>query len=122
MVRKDWKVPFPVVTDICECGAVQYMHTFDRERRYTNGVLVECKHCKPTEPEILFPHVYKRVFRDVACRYIQRFGGSTFAVQTEIDDCEIYLRDRFGEVIASVSLRNQFSEKIDKTAFEGMPY
>ena len=99
------------------------MHTFDTQRSYSNGVLVACKHCKPAdEPEILFPHVYKRVFRDVACRYIQRFGGSTFAIQTDADDAEIYLRDRFGEVIATVSLLDQFPKPLAESVFADMPY
>ena len=75
-----------------------------------------------TEPEILFPHVYKRTWRDVARRYIQRFGGSTFSVQTAADDAEIYLRNRQGTPIATVSLLNRFPEKVDPSTFEGMPY
>ena len=75
-----------------------------------------------SEPEILFPHVYRRVFRDTACRYIRRFGGQTFSVQTAIDDCEIYLRNRHGLTIATVSLLNRFPEKVDTAIFDDMPF
>ena len=93
--------------------------------------LVECSECKKkaqagkqTEPEILFPHVYKRVNRDVVCRYIQRFGGSTFSVQTAADDCEIYLRNRHGATIATISLLNRFPETPPEndSVFADMPY
>lgn len=89
--------------------------------------LVRCSACKPngqTEPEILFPHVYRRVNRDVVCRYITRFGGSTFSMQTAADDCEIYLRNRHGATIATVSLLNRFPETPPEndSVFADMPY
>ena len=124
--RNDWRVPFPVVDEICQCGAVSYQHTFDRDRYTINGVLVQCSACKPKSladaPSVLFPHVYKRTHRDVACRYLRRFGGATFSVQTDADDAEIYLRNRHGETIATVSLRNRFSEQVDESIFSDMPF
>ena len=97
--------------------------------------LVHCSNCeqrhpKPnanqpngqTEPEILFPHVYRRVNRDVACRYIRRFGGSTFSVQTAIDDCEIYLRNCLGLTIATVSMFDKFPKPQDEQVFDEIPY
>ena len=42
------------------------------------------------------------IHRDIACRYIQRFDGSTFAVPTAADDADIYLRNALGLTIAKV--------------------
>lgn len=64
----------------------------------------------------------RRVRRDVACRYIAMFGGSTFNVQTDADDCEIYLRNKHGETIASVSLLNRFPEPVNESIFDEMPF
>ena len=50
----------------------------------------------------------RKIHRDVAVRYIERFGGSTFVVQTEIDDCETYLRNSLGLTIATVSQFEKF--------------
>ena len=89
--------------------------------------LVRCSKCqtprtRQTEPEILFPHVYRRVNRDVVCRYIRRFSGSTFSVQTAADDCEIYLRDRHGKTIATVSLFDRYPKPPADSVFADMPY
>ena len=87
--------------------------------------LVRCTACKPngqTEPEILFPHVYRRVFRDTVCRYIRRFGGSTFSVQTAADDCEIYLRDKHGRTLASVSFLDRYPKPPAPSTFADMPF
>ena len=86
--------------------------------------LVRCSECeKPkADPQILVPHVYKRVFRDVACRYIARFGGSTFMVQTDADDAEIYLRNPHGEVIATVSMFDRFPKQVDENELADIPF
>lgn len=86
--------------------------------------LINCSDChlKRREPRLLFPHAYKRVNRDVACRYIAMFGGATFSVQTDADDCDIYLRDKHGETIASVSMLNRFPEPVDESLFSEMPF
>ena len=55
----------------------------------------------------------RKIHRDVAIRYIERFGGSTFVVQTEIDDCEIYLRNAFGLAIATVSMFDKFPKTVE---------
>ena len=52
----------------------------------------------------------RKIHRDVAVRYIERFGGSTFVVQTEIDDCEVYLRNSLGLTIATVSQFDKFQK------------
>ena len=64
----------------------------------------------------------KRVGRDVATRYILRFGGSTRAIQTDVDDMEVYLQNHFGLVIATVSMHNTFPEKVNEQIFDDIPY
>lgn len=112
----------------CECGKVYPISESEKlSPNRINNVAKACTACNghpgpATEPELLFPHVYKRVFRDVACRYIQRFGGSTFSVQTDADDCEIYLRNREGLTIASVSLLDRYPKPPAPETFADMPY
>ena len=43
------------------------------------------------------------VYRDVACRYIQMFGGTTITADNDVGNCEIYLRNVHFSVIAKVS-------------------
>lgn len=69
-----------------------------------------------------FSATKRSVGRDVATRYILRFGGSTRAIQTDVDDMQVYLRNHFGLVIATVSMLNTFPEKIDESIFDDMPY
>ena len=63
----------------------------------------------------------RKIHRDVAVRYIERFGGSTFVVQTEIDDCEIYLRNCLGLTIATVSMFDKFP-KPPENIVDDLPY
>ena len=122
--REDSRCTRPAVT--CQGCDTHYPRGKDEGNAIYQGFnLVECGNCQKVEfaePRILFPHAYKRVFRDVACRYIQRFGGSTFNVQTDADDCDIYLRDKHGETIASVSMHNRFPEHVDESIFDEMPF
>lgn len=126
--RDDYRSSRPPVT--CQNCDTHYPQGKDEGNAVYQGFnLVECGKCQQvdftaeqSEPKILFPHVYKRTWRDVACRYIQRFGGSTFHVQTDVDDSEIYLRNAYGMTIATVSLLNRFSEKVDRADFSEMPY
>lgn len=128
---QDWKSDYrcsrPPVS--CKgCGRHYEPHADASVMIFSGCSLISCSNCdKPKteklhrnadanghfgkEPTILFPHVYKRTWRDVACRYIQRFGGSTFMLPTAIDDCEVYLRDPYGEVIATVSSLDLFPPK-----------
>lgn len=121
--RDDSRCTRPAVT--CQGCDTHYPRGKDEGNAvYLGFNLVSCGECskRNTEPQILFPHVYKRTSRDVACRYIARFGGSTFAVQTDADDAEIYLRDKHGETIATVSLLNRFPEPVDERQFDKMPF
>lgn len=122
--REDYRCTRPAVT--CQNCDTHYPRGKDEGNAiYIGFNLVECGNCQQVEfaePTILFPHAYKRVHRDVACRYIAMFGGSTFRVQTDADDCEIYLRNKHGETIASVSLLNRFPEPVDESIFSEMPF
>ena len=129
--RDDYRCMRPAVT--CQKCDTHYPRGKDEGNAiYIGFRLVQCGNCqevvfheeeqRKAEPRILFPHAYKRTYRDVACRYIQRFGGSTFSVQTDADDCDIYLRNKHGETIASVSLLNRFPETIDESIFSEMPF
>ena len=122
--RDDYRCTRPAVT--CQNCDTHYPRGKDEGNAiYIGFNLVECGNCQSVEfaePTILFPHAYKRTYRDVACRYIAMFGGSTFRVQTDADDCDIYLRDKHGETIASVSLLNRFPEPVDESIFDEMPF
>ena len=96
--------------DRCEsCGSHRSSRGIGEYQIHDNGqeTLVNCSDCS-RETELIFPHVYKRVFRDVATRYILRYGGSTFKVQTGDQDYEVYLRNKFGFPIATVSMFDKF--------------
>ena len=45
----------------------------------------------------------RTIYRDVAVRYLQLFGGQTFSVQTDVDACEVYLENAKGMIIGKVS-------------------
>ena len=53
------------------------------------------------------------IYRDVACRYIKRFGGHTEFVQTAADDGYIILVDLDGETRGQVSLFDKFTKPIE---------
>ena len=118
--RDDYRCARPLVS--CQgCDTFYPSHQSATQMVFEGFNLVRCSACnEKTEPKIPFPHVYKRVNRDVACRYIQRFGGSTFSVQTAIDDCEIYLRNAFGFPIATVSMFDKFPKV--SPVFDDIPY
>ena len=73
-------------------------------------------------PGVGFRYLYKRTYRDVACRYIQRFGGSTYKEPTAIDDYEVYLRNRDGEIIATISSFDRFPKPVDTQIFDNIPF
>ena len=50
----------------------------------------------------------REIHRDIAIRYIQRFNGSTFHVQTAADDSDIYLRNAFALTIAKVLATDKY--------------
>ena len=60
----------------------------------------------------------KETHRDIACRYIARFDGSTFAVPTAPDNADIYLRNAFGLTIAKVMPTDRYPTAHTETATE----
>lgn len=64
----------------------------------------------------------KTTYRDIAARYIQRFGGDVFIHQTDIDACDVYLRNCFGLAIAKVSPFDKFPKPPPAHYFSEIPY
>lgn len=107
MVRAFESHPAPTSL-VCTCGAVHNPYILDRHAHAINGQLVRCHACDVHNVGL----VTRRVCRDVVCRYIRRFGGSTFQVQTDFDNAETYLRDVTGLAIAQVSFLSRFPEQV----------
>lgn len=103
MVRPFESHPQPT-PQVCTCGAVHNPYILDRHAYSINGQLVRCHACDVHNVGL----ITRRVCRDVVQRYIQRFGGDVFTVQTEIDSAETYLRDTNGIAIAQVSFLNRY--------------
>ena len=121
----------------CECGEVYPRGSRSVNASSVNGLANGCVKCKKSEREReiakakvrcmlrLARHIAKQrkrtIYRDVAVRYLQRFGGSTFAVQTEIDASEIYLENEKGQILGAVSYLDKFP-KPPATDLSDMPY
>lgn len=126
----------------CECGR-EYHHLSRKvNASRINGIANGCTECKPDrkEREIakaasrcrlrLAQHIAKSrnggqartIHRDVAIRYLQRFDGQTFAVQTGADTAEIYLEDAKGSVIGKVLYTDKYPKPPPPEAFADMPY
>ena len=122
----------------CECGAVYPRHSRKVNASSINGIANGCTACKPSrrEREIakaktrcmakLAKHIAKQrkrtIYRDVAVRYLQRFGGQTFTVQTDIDACEIYLENGKGKILGSVTYSDKYPSKTVISDYADMPY
>ena len=115
MVRAFESHPAPTER-VCSCGAVHNPYLLDRHAYVINGRLVRCHACDVHNVGL----VTRRVCRDVVCRYIRRFGGSTFQVQTDFDNAETYLRDVTGLAIAQISFLNRFPEQV--TVSDDIPF
>ena len=128
--REDYRSERPAVT--CDgCGTHYPQGTDEGNATYIGYSLKSCGACKRTRKEqSRHDHFHARsvvgnngirvIHRDVACRYIERFGGSTFSVQTEIDDCEIYLQNALGQTIATVSMFDKFPKP--PAILDDLPY
>ena len=77
-------------------------------------------HAQP-KPEGL-SDVCKEVGRDIARRYLARFGGRTFRVPTAHDDFEIYLVNRENEAIATISIFDRFPKPVDESTLTDIPF
>ena len=124
--RTDYRCSRPPVT--CRgCGRHYEPHQNTAVMTFVGFNLVHCSNCdapkaeKPKTP-IIFPKPKKCIGRDVACRYIVRFHGSTFWYQTDIDTAEVYLRNAFGDVIAKVGTFDSFPKPVDEIVFDDMPF
>ena len=123
----------------CECGAAYPRHSRSVNASSINGIANGCTACKPSrrEREIakaktrcrlkLARHIAKArrkrvIYRDVAVRYLQRFGGHTFAVQVAVDHSEIYLENAKGQVIGKVSSLDQYPKGFDDAIVSDIPY
>ena len=123
----------------CECGKVYPFSESDKlSPMRINGIAKGCTACKPDrhQREIakassrcrlrLARHIAKSrkrtIYRDVAVRYIQRFHGQTFALQTDADTSEIYLEDRTGRILGAVSMREKYPKPPPAATFSEMPY
>ena len=118
--RDDYRSSRPAVT--CEgCGTHYPRGKDEGNATYIGYSLKSCEECQRIRREksrqdhfqarlVASRNGIRKIHRDVAIRYIERFGGSTFVVQTEIDDCEIYLRNFLGLTIATVSQFDKFQK------------
>ena len=124
----------------CACGAVFPRHASHHlSSVFINGKATDCTKCKPNGTRsrrireianqieaTLFRHREGKpriVCNDVAVRYLKRFGGSTFAVQTDADDCDVFLKNREDAVIAVVTLFDRFPKPPPvNSEFADMPY
>ena len=127
-------------TIACECGKVYPISESEKlSPMRINDVAKGCTACDPSRHprEITKAHARCRlklarhianqrratpIFRDVACRYLQRFGGSTFSVQTDVDAAEIYLENAKGQIIGSVSYLDKYPKPPADSEFADMPF
>ena len=124
----------------CECGQVYPISESDKlSPMRINNIAKGCTACYPARHQreimksasrvrlTLARHIAKQrrstpIFRDVACRYLQRFGGQTFAVQTDVDACEIYLENANGRILGSVSFTDKYPKPPADSDFADMPF
>ena len=123
--RTDYRCDRPPV-ECRGCGRHYPPHESANVMTFVGFNLVHCSNCdtpkaKPTPP-VIFPIPKKTVGRDVACRYIVRYDGSTFWHQTDFDDADVYLQDHFGKVIARVSPFDTFPKPVDTSEFDDIPF
>ena len=69
------------------------------------------------------PKTKRTIYRDVAMRYIIRFEGKSDAVQTDADACDVFLKNRYGQIIGQVSAFDRFPKPPPADSeFADMPY
>lgn len=103
----------------CECGAVYPRHSRKVNASSINGIANGCVACHPVRIQRenikalgrirykLAMHIAKRkkriIAREVAIRYLQRFGGRTFGVRKVFAMSDIFLENEKGQVLAKVT-------------------
>ena len=140
--RDDYRCTRPPVS--CRgCGRHYPQHVSAAVMIFSGYTLVSCSNCskpKPKKPlrsvaELIqrqrlkqkrpifpYPKVYKRTYRDVACRYLQRYGGRTHREQTAIDDFEVYLVNPNNVAIATISSLDRFPKPIEDVVCDDIPF
>ena len=103
----------------CSCGASEKV--VDKQKYTLNGKLVQCSECVDVT-HFSAGSRHRHVGRDVALRYILRFGGSTLAIQTDFDNIEVLLKNTVGVVIATVSMLDTFPKPPAHSDFSEIPY
>ena len=124
----------------CKCGKVYPISESEKlSPARVNGIAKGCTACYPSRHQreiakaasrcrlTLARHIAKQrrskpIYRDVAVRYLQRFGGSTFAMQTEADNSEIYLENPKGQILGSVSYLDKYPKPPADSEFADMPF
>ena len=112
----------------------------NRSKHSINGVPQKCEKCercyRHSEIQKVSARIRKRiddwqatrdagnrkVHRDIACRYIALHAGETYAIQTEIDDFKIFLRNADGTTIAEVLPTDKFPKLPSTADFHEIPY
>ena len=141
--KRDYFLERPIAV-ICEGCGKHYPKGKDAAfMRFEGYRLIECSECQrlatPRRREIakvanritakLTKHIEERgnrgiptrcIARDVALRYRKRFKGYVNSVQTDADNAEFVLYNRFATPIAKVSSLNRFQEP--KPDFSDMPF
>ena len=100
--------------NLVECGKCQ-------AERHKREMATAKKRCFLTIARHIAARRKRTIYRDVAVRYLQIFGGQTFSVQTGIDTAEIYLENAKGQIIGSVSYLDKYP-KAPVTDFSDIPY
>lgn len=100
----------------------------NRSTHSINGVPQKCERCtRHAEICIVTARIRKRIdehlstrdagkrktYRDIACRYITRYGGSTYHLQTDADNSEIYLKNAKGKTIAKVLPTDRYPQPVE---------
>ena len=86
------------------------------------AALIQHQRLKQKRPICPYPKVYKRTYRDVACRYLQQYGGRTYREQTAIDDFEVYLVNPNNIAIATISSLDRFPKPIADVVCDDIPF
>ena len=141
--KRDYFLERPVAVTCKGCGAHFPKGKDAAFMRFEGYQLVECSECQRKrsrrQKEIatviarltakLTAHIENRenlgiptrcIARDVARRYRKRFKGYVNSVQTDADNAEFVLYNRFATPIARVSSINEFSETAPD--FSDMPF
>lgn len=95
--------------NLCVCGSNR-----GREIVNVNGVKSKCSACvrsRRNEAPIVFRSVPRYIGKDVAARYIRRFGGWAFSLKTPKNRRERYLRDQAGEVVALITVFDSYPKR-----------